>query len=124
MPEGIHRPKISRHRVVLIVTLRNAPQPCPSLVQRLVHPAAQRLLDLLQLCHHPLVRRLTPDHEQTSRTGSTLMDESEKCERLRFLLSPLAPVHGREPAELQQPRLLRMKLQTELRQPFPKLFEE
>src|SRR5205085_9528256 len=74
MPEGVHRPEISRHGVVLIEALGNAPQPCPDLVQRLVHPAAQRLLDLLQLCHHPLIRRLTPDHEQTPRTGSTLVD--------------------------------------------------
>jgi hypothetical protein len=29
-----------------------------------VHPMAQRLLNLLQLCHHPLVRRLSPDHER------------------------------------------------------------
>ena len=124
MPEGVHRPEISRYGVVLIETLRNAPQPCPDLVQRLVHPEAQRLLDLLQLRHHPLVRRLTPDHEQASRTGSTLVDESKKCERLRFLLSPLAPVHGRESAELQQPRLPRVKFQAELRQPFPKLLQE
>src|SRR5207237_3960927 len=99
-------------------------QPCPNLVHRLVHPSAQRQLNLLQLRHHPLVRRLTPDDEQTPRTGSTLVDESKECERLRFLLSPLAPIHGREPAELQQPRLFWMKFQSELRQPFPKPFQE
>jgi hypothetical protein len=52
------------------------------------------------------------------------VDESKECERLRFLLSPLAPVHGRIPAELQQTRLLRMKFQIELRQSFPKLAQE
>ena len=63
MPKGLHRSEISRHSVVLIETLRNAPQPCPDLVQRLVHPGPQLLFDLLQLRHHPLVRRLSPDHE-------------------------------------------------------------
>ena len=124
MPKGVHRPKISWYSVVLIETLQNAPQPCPDLVQRLVHPAAQRLLNLLQLRHHPLVRRPTPNRKQTPCTGSTLVDESKECERLWFLLSPLAPVPGRKPAELQQTRLLRMKFQIELRQSFPKLVQE
>jgi len=61
MPENVHRPKIPRHRVVSIVTLQNAPQPCPGLLHRLVHPIAQHLLNLLQLCYHPLVRRLSPN---------------------------------------------------------------
>ena len=100
IPEDIHRSKISGHCVVSIVTLQNAPQPGSDPAQRLVHPVAQRLLYLLQLCHHSLVRRLSPNHEPALRTGSTLMNESEECERLWFLLSPLAPVHGRKPAEL------------------------
>jgi hypothetical protein len=124
MSKGTHGPKISRHSMVLIETLCNAPQPCPDLIERFVHPEAQRLLNLLQLCHHPLIRRLAPDHEQAPWTSPTLVGESKKRERLRFLLAPLAPVHGRKPAELQQPRLFRVKLQAELRQPFPKLFQE
>jgi hypothetical protein len=52
------------------------------------------------------------------------VNESKECEHFWFLLSPLAPVHGRIPAELQQPRLLRMKFQIELRQSFPKLVQE
>jgi len=106
MPKGVHRPKISRHSVVLIETLRNPPQPRPGLRQWLVHPLAQLQLNLLQLCHHPLVRRLPPDHEPTPRTGATLVDKSKKRERFRLLLASLASVHGRESAELQQPRLL------------------
>jgi hypothetical protein len=107
IPKDANRPKISRNSVVLIEAPQNAPQPCSGLVQRLVHPAAQRLLNLLQLCHHPFFRRLTPDHKQAPWTGPALVNESKECERLRFLLSPLAPVHGRIPAELQQTRLLR-----------------
>src|ERR1700733_10426548 len=87
-PKDAHRPKISRYSVVLIETLRNAPQPCPDLVQRLLPPAAQRLLNLLQLRHHPLFRRPTPDRKQTPCTGSTPVNESKECERLWFLLSP------------------------------------
>src|ERR1700683_5256830 len=111
MPEGAQGPEISGHRVVSIEALQNAPQPGSNLRYRLVHPAAQRQLNLPQLGHHPLTRRLPPDHETAPRIGSTLMDKSEECERLRFLLPTLAPVHGRKTAELQQPRLLRMEFQ-------------
>ena len=124
MPEDVHRSKISSHSVVSIVTLQDAPQPCPELLQRLVHPAAQRLLNLLQLGHHPLVRRLSPDREPALRTGSTLMNKSEECKRLRFLLAPPAPVLSRISAELQQPRLLRMEFQPKLCQPLPEFFQE
>src|SRR6202162_1139958 len=123
-PKKAHRAKISRYSMVLIEALQNPPQPCSGLVQRFVHPAAQRLLNLLQLRHHPLFRRLTPDHKQAPWTAPTLVNESEERERLWFLLSPLAPVHSRIPAELQQTRLLRMKFQIELRQPLPKLVLE
>jgi hypothetical protein len=124
MPENVHRPEVPRQRVVSIEALQNAPQPSPDLWQRLVHPAAQRQLILLQLGHHPLIRRLPPDHEPALRTGATVVDKSEESERLRFLIPTLAPVLGREPAELQQPRLLRMEFQPKLRQPLPELLEE
>jgi hypothetical protein len=114
MPEGVHGPKISRQSMVPIEAQQNAPQPSPGLRQRLMHPLAQPQLNLLQLRHHPLIRRLTPDHEPARRTRSTLVDKSKERERLRFLLATPVPVFGREPAELQQPRLLCVKFQAEL----------
>jgi len=122
--ESTHCPKVSRYSVVLIEAPRNAPQPGSDLIQGLMHPAAQRLLNLLQLGHHPLVCRLTPDHEQAPRTGPTLVGKSEERERLRLLFSSLAPVYGREPAELQQARLFWMKFQIKLRQPDLKISQE
>src|SRR5260370_41133822 len=91
MPEGAHRAKISRHSVVLIEPLRDAAQPGPDLIERLVHPEAQPLLDLLQLRHHPLISRLAPDHGQAPPTGPTFVVESQKRGRLRFLLLPDEP---------------------------------
>src|SRR5260370_12467333 len=76
MPEGTHRAKISRHSVVLIEPLRDAAQPGPDLIERLVHPDAQPLLDLLQLPHPPLISRLAPHHPQTPPPRPTLVGAS------------------------------------------------
>jgi len=46
--QSAHRPKSSRHGVVAIVPLQNAPQPGSDLRYRRVHPAAQRLLRVCQ----------------------------------------------------------------------------
>jgi hypothetical protein len=105
MSKSAHRPKISGHRVIAIVSQQNAPQPGSYLGYRRMHPLAQHLLNLLQLRHHPLLRRLPPDHEPALGVPATLMHEPQKRERLRFPLAPAAPVPGRQPAELQHPRL-------------------
>ena len=52
------------------------------------------------------------------------MREAEKLERLRLPESTLLTSLGGEPAELDQSRLLRMQLQTELREPVVKVGEE
>jgi len=46
------------------MTKRTSPQPPEPMPEELVHPVAQRLPYLLQLCHHSLVRRPTPDYKQ------------------------------------------------------------
>ena len=52
------------------------------------------------------------------------MCEAEKIERLRLAEATGCPVTGGEPPELDQPGLLGMQLQVELRKPFTKVVEE
>ncbi len=54
----------------------------------------------------------------------TVVLEPQERERLGLTLTTLSPICLREPTELDQSRLLRMKLQPEVRQPLPKFFQE
>src|SRR6266545_5550794 len=88
-------------------------------------PASHQLgLDLAQLRPQPL--RLGDARElKASVLGLPAdMREAQKPERLRLAESPRLPSLGREPAELDQARLLGRQLQVELRKPAAKLGEE
>ena len=50
--------------------------------------------------------------------------EAQEVERLRLTQPPRLPTFGRVASELDQPRLVRVQLQTELREPLAKLGEE
>jgi hypothetical protein len=124
MPEHGESASVTRYGVVLIETQTHTSQPCSDLCEWLVHPKAQRLLKLLQLCSHPRISRFSPDYEQATWGLPTHMGKSQKRERLGFSLSSRAPVLGGEPPELQQPRFLRMEFQPESSQALLKLPQE
>src|SRR5437868_2688177 len=102
MPEHGESASVTRYGVVLIETQTHTSQPCSDLCEWLVHPKAQRLLKLLQLCSHPRISRFSPDYEQATWGLPTHMGKSQKRERLGFSLSSRAPVLGGQPPELQQ----------------------
>src|SRR6266540_40508 len=52
------------------------------------------------------------------------MREAEKVERLRLAQTPTRPTIGREPAELDQSRLVRVQFQGELREPLAQVPEK
>ena len=88
-------------------------------------PRHQRLLDFKKLGTQPLGNRFSPDREDTIQASSrTDMREPQKVERFRFALATTEPVFGREPAELDQSRLLRVQVQSEFVHPVPKCCEE
>src|SRR5436853_5399422 len=76
-------------------------------------PLLALLLELTQLPPHPL-RDRDPRHLETAFTGlPTDVGEAQKVERLRLAESPLLPLLGGEPPELDQPCLPGLQLQLE-----------
>src|ERR1035438_4455351 len=65
----------------------------------------------------------SPDLE-AALSGSTAMREPQKREAFRLPFFPRPALPCGVWSELDQPRLLRMQFQPELRQPFPKLLQE
>src|SRR4029450_8649204 len=84
-----------------------------ALPRRLIYRAPPRLHQELQ-----------PDNIVARGVPPTVVSKPQERERLRFSLSTLLPVRLGKAPKLNQPRLLRMKFQSELGQPFPKLSQE
>src|SRR5262249_58811336 len=82
------------------------------------------LLDLFQLGLHPFRVGLPPYPEPPVLRPRTDVREAQKRERLRLAQAPTCPALSRVPAELNQPGLVRVQLQTVLRQPLAKLDQE
>jgi hypothetical protein len=122
--ESMQTRPVARHSVVLVEPVQYTPEPLPHLRYRFVHSRSKRLLDLLQLRLQPLPRRVTPDGEVPATVVPAAMREPQKRETFRLPLPSRLPVSPRQPAKLDQPRFLRMKLQPELRQPLLKLSQK
>src|ERR1035438_8413595 len=104
--------------MVLIVTVEHAPQPFSDLCNRLVHPDAKFLLDILQFLPPPFAVRNALDFESAQSVFPTDVLESQKGERLRLSLSTLLPVLPGESSESNQLRLVFVQFQPELAQSF------
>src|SRR6516162_11151531 len=125
LPEGAQLPNISGHRVVLVVAVDDLPKPCTDLARASMHPAAKLDLDGLELRNHPLLRRNTPDGEGIGLVAPpTVVGEAQEGERLWFSRATPLPISGSIAPELDQPGLVRMEFQAELRQPFLELLKE
>ncbi len=111
------RRAVTRYGVVLVIATQNTPQPLADLRQRLMHPAAKLLLDLLQFCSHPFAGRLAPDDE-AALLEPTVMRESQEVEALRLSLAAFSAVGFSVTSELDESCFLWVQLQPELRQPF------
>ena len=104
-----HTASVARNRVVVEVALDDRVEPLASLLNRIVLTDQKLLLNLPQLHAHPLARRLPQDHKVPSLTRlPAQVRESEKDERLRFLLSPPFPISFGMSPELNQARLVRV----------------
>ena len=84
----------------------------------------QLVIDLPQLGPHPFRLGLAPNPEPPLPPGRTDVRETEKGERLRLTQPARPTTFGRVASEFDQPRLVRVKLQTELGEPVAKRGKE
>jgi hypothetical protein len=111
--------------MVLVVALNNLPDPFTRVRRRVVLPADEFCLDSTQFRHHPLLGRFAPDDEcAIAPPLPAVMREAEEREGFRLPLPAPLPVSFAKLPELNQPRLVRMQFQTELRQPLSELAEK
>ena len=82
------------------------------------------IFDLMQLRPHPLADSDTPQPEPPALVLPADMREAKKIKRLRFTQTPRLPPLGGVAPELDQPGLIRVQLQPELRKPLTKIGQE
>ena len=103
------RRRVRRNRVISIEAHHNPPQPRPLLVDCLMHPSTQFLLDHLQSGAHPVAARLPLELEPSPPAVPADVREAKEVERLRFAEIALPPVLRRMASELDEPRLPRVQ---------------
>ena len=89
-----------------------------------MHAFAELLLDLSQFCPHALADRHAPYREPPSSVPPADVREAQKVKRLRLTFSSSFPVLFGKPPEFDPARLVWMKFQPELLQPFPEIFQK
>src|SRR5208337_1416601 len=125
-PVGGSRPPplSARDRKVGHVPAHHAGQPAALLRYGLVHAPPELVVDRFQLGPHPFRDRDPLQPEPPVPCLRADVREAQEVERLRLALTPGCPVPGGLPPELDQPGLIRVQLQPELREPAAKLVPE
>ena len=113
-----------RDGVVVQPPVDDPPQPPGDLVRVVVPAPPQNLCDALQSAAHPLCSGLASEPEPPAPGLRAVVREAQEVERLRAAQPSCPAVHFREPAELDEPGLVRMQGQVELAEPFPKRMQE
>ena len=119
LPERSKAPLVTGNGVVLEVSSHHRLQPFRRLRQRIMPPAPQLGMDLLQLRGHPFADR-DADYRETARRPVCPPDvgETEKVEGLRTSFTTRFPSFGGKAPEFDQARFLRVELQSESRHAF------
>src|SRR3954447_4112081 len=112
------------HRVVAVMPGQDAGKPASLVGDRVMHPSPHLGLDRMQLAAHLLLARDPLELEPSVLVLRANVREAQKLERLGLAVAAPGPMLGGEPPELDQPRLVRMQLQTEHREPFAKIGKE
>jgi hypothetical protein len=113
------------HSVIADVSTNDRPQPLAYFRDGVVHASPEFVFYLAQLRLHPLTNRL-PQHRVVTVASRLPADmrEAKEVERFRLPFSALFPVSGREPTELQKPRLVGMQFKLELPKPLGEFHPE
>jgi hypothetical protein len=110
--------------MVLVIAVKHAFQPFARSRHRIVHPAAEVLLDCLQFLPPPVAVGDAPDFESPQTVLRTNVTESQKGECLRFPFPAFLPVQPGKTPEPDQPSLVFVQFQSILAQLFPYICEE
>ena len=110
--------------MVLEVAIQDPLKPCTNHRHGFVPSLVELFPDRGQRCAHTLLGRQPDDLEFSLSVRSTTMREPEEVERLWFAQPSTSAIDGGAPPELDQPRLVRVQLQSERRQPLAKLVQE
>jgi hypothetical protein len=122
--KGRNRIDIAGHGVVREVTSHHACKPRTLRGDGLVPAKLELVIDRSELRPHPLRNRDAPEPEAPVPRLSAKMREAEKIDRLRPAEPTCRSPSGSVPPEFDQPRLVRMQLQVELREPLAKVGEK
>jgi len=119
--EGIQRPLVTRHAVIVGVPTQDAGRPATLLGNGPIAALEKIAPQGAQLRPRPLrvgdpLELETPPPVLPANVG-----EAQEPERLRLAESPLLTLLGGKPPEPDQPRLLGVQLQGELREPVAKI---
>src|SRR5215472_10851968 len=112
--ERAQRPEVVRQPIVPVVAAQDAGVPALLLGHRRVHVPPRLLAQRRQLARQALALRLVLHDEPAIPRPPAVMGEAEEGEGFRTPLAAL--LTGREPAELDQPRLVLVEHQAELGQ--------
>ncbi len=110
--------------VVVQPPVDDPPQPPGDLVEVVVPAPPKNLRDALQSTAHPLCSGLASKPEPLAPSLRAVVHEAQEVERLRAAQPSCPAVHFREPAELDEPGLVRMQGQIELAEPLPKRMQD
>ena len=110
--------------VIVEITIHDLPEPFPYIDHRLVHSNLKLGLDRCKCGSKALPNRVAPKHELSVAGLRTDVREPEEIKCLRFTLTSSPPSSLCISAEFDQPGLVRMQLQLELRKTFTHFSQE
>ncbi len=116
--------QVRRNCMVREVAIQDPSKPRTNQRHGFVSPLVELGPDRGQRRLHALFGRQPHDLELSLSVRSTTVGKAQEVERLRSSLPPPASSLDRKAAELDQPRLVRVQGEPELRQPFPKILQE
>ena len=122
--ERVERPLVVRHAVVVGVPTKDAGKPASLLRHGPVATAQQLAPEGVQFHARPLRVGDALEHEAPVPRSRTNMCEAKEPKRLRLAETTLGPLLSGEPPKPNQPRLLGVELQAELREPVAKVRPE
>ena len=117
-------PGAGRHGVVVQPSVDHLPQPLRCLVDVFVHPRAESLLEPFQGSCDPLRNRFAPQTKAAVPRLPAVVRETEEIEGLGSTFPTRPAGRHREPAELDEARLVGMQVERELVHPLPEVAEK